>query len=159
MLKTNAFTLIELLAVIIILAIISLISTPVILNVIESSREEARKRSVAGYADAVSIAIVKGKLNSNGADFNIDADWIKDNVKYSGSSVTCNEVITSSTGTILNHCVVEANSTQYCYSSGKVSNCTNKIETLSANQIEYQPSADWDVSTVQEALDYLREHR
>ena len=39
--KENAFTLIELLAVIIILAIVALIATPIILNVIEDARISA----------------------------------------------------------------------------------------------------------------------
>ena len=41
--KENAFTLIELLAVIIILAIVALIATPIILNVIEDARISAGK--------------------------------------------------------------------------------------------------------------------
>ena len=43
--KNKGFTLIELLAVIVILAIIALIATPVILNIINSSREQANIRS------------------------------------------------------------------------------------------------------------------
>ena len=43
--KNKGFTLIELLAVIVILAIIALIATPVILNIIDDSKEESNKRS------------------------------------------------------------------------------------------------------------------
>ena len=39
----KGFTLIELLAVIVILAIIALIATPIILNIINDAREQARK--------------------------------------------------------------------------------------------------------------------
>ena len=39
--KKNAFTLIELLAVIVVLAIIALIATPAVLNIIEDSKKAA----------------------------------------------------------------------------------------------------------------------
>ena len=44
--KKNAFTLIELLAVIVILAIIALIATPIILGIIEDAKRDAFLRSV-----------------------------------------------------------------------------------------------------------------
>ena len=43
--KNKAFTLIELLAVIVILAIIALIATPIILGIIKDARENAKQRS------------------------------------------------------------------------------------------------------------------
>ena len=57
--NTKGFTLVELLAVIVILAIIALIATPIILGVIEDARKGAAKSSALGFADAVekSIAI------------------------------------------------------------------------------------------------------
>ena len=50
---SNAFTLIELLAIIVILAIIAVITVPIILNVIENSRVGAIKDSAYGYKDAI----------------------------------------------------------------------------------------------------------
>lgn len=44
----NGFTLVELLAVIVIIAIIALITTPIILNVVQSSRENAFKDTAHG---------------------------------------------------------------------------------------------------------------
>ena len=52
----NGFTLVELLAIIVILAIIALITTPVILNVIENSRLNAAKDKAWGTIDAVKVA-------------------------------------------------------------------------------------------------------
>ncbi len=52
----KGFTLVELLAIIVILAIIALITTPVILNVIENSRLNAAKDKAWGTIDAVRIA-------------------------------------------------------------------------------------------------------
>ena len=52
----KGFTLVELLAIIVILTIIALITTPVILNVIEKSRLNAAKDKAWGTIDAVRIA-------------------------------------------------------------------------------------------------------
>lgn len=49
----SGFTLIELLAVIVILAVIALIASPIILGIIEDSRESSRVRSVEQYAKAI----------------------------------------------------------------------------------------------------------
>ena len=52
-LLNKGFTLVELLAVIVLLAIVALIATPVIDNVIDSSRKRANERSIEGYANAI----------------------------------------------------------------------------------------------------------
>lgn len=52
----KGFTLVELLAVIVILAIIALIATPIILNVIDNAKEGAAKNSAYGYIDALEKA-------------------------------------------------------------------------------------------------------
>ena len=44
--RKNAFTLIELLAVIVVLAIIALIATPVVINIINDAQISADKRSI-----------------------------------------------------------------------------------------------------------------
>jgi len=51
--KRNAFTLIELLAIIIILAIIAVITVPIILNVIDNAKKGSIKDSAYGYKNAV----------------------------------------------------------------------------------------------------------
>lgn len=53
-LNKKAFTLIELIAVIIILSIVSLMATAVILNVVEDSRKQAAIVSMNSYLDSVS---------------------------------------------------------------------------------------------------------
>ena len=60
--KKNAFTLIELLAVIVILAIIALIATPIILGIINDSKEQTNKISAENYIDAVEQAIVRENM-------------------------------------------------------------------------------------------------
>ena len=51
--KKNAFTLIELLAIIIVLAIIFVITVPVIMRVIENSKKGSAEQSAVNYKDAV----------------------------------------------------------------------------------------------------------
>ena len=59
----KGFTLIELLAVIVILAIIALIATPIVLNIINDTKESATLRSADFYLDGVEYAISKKILN------------------------------------------------------------------------------------------------
>ena len=68
--KNKAFTLIELLAVIVILAIIALIATPIILGIINSTRSEARERSAEAVAHAVETAYMQTamKAKNNGSN-------------------------------------------------------------------------------------------
>ena len=56
--KQKGFTLVELLAVIVILAVIALIATPQVLSMIESSRKGAAESSVISYVVAVEKTIV-----------------------------------------------------------------------------------------------------
>ena len=60
----KGFTLIELLAVIVILAIIALIATPIVLNIINESKESAMLRSAEMYLDAVEQSIALEKMNN-----------------------------------------------------------------------------------------------
>ena len=53
----KGFTLIELLAVIVVLAIIALIASPIILNIIESSKKKVAIDSAYGYIEAVELQI------------------------------------------------------------------------------------------------------
>ena len=76
--KVLGFTLIELLAVIVILAIIALIATPIVLNIINDTKESAIKQSADFYEDAlelsISTAILKNKTIKDGVYNIIDGD-------------------------------------------------------------------------------------
>ena len=58
----KGFTLIELLAVIVILAVIALIATPIILNIIEDTREQSAKSSANLYVDGLAKQIVSKNM-------------------------------------------------------------------------------------------------
>ena len=65
----NAFTLIELLAVIVILAIIAIIATPIVLNIIKDSKNSAKLRSANFYLNSFETSIaqeedIEGKLKN-----------------------------------------------------------------------------------------------
>ena len=60
----KGFTLIELLAVIVILAIIALIATPIVLNIINETKESADLRSAEMYLDAVEQSIARSMLQN-----------------------------------------------------------------------------------------------
>ena len=72
--KKNAFTLIELLAVIVILAVILVIAIPRILDVIETSKKDSFKTSAQIIADSADKKYVENKLN------NIDEEITCENV-------------------------------------------------------------------------------
>ena len=61
----KGFTLVELLAVIVILAIIALIATPIVINVVNESREKANLRSIESYAKAYETAYYQALLTDN----------------------------------------------------------------------------------------------
>ena len=110
----KGFTLIELLAVIVILAVIALIASPIILGIIEDSREAARIRSVEAYADAIqttvttymttsadvgSISICTTAADTGVIDASKEAkegdltcNGAKKAVTYSGSTVECQSI-------------------------------------------------------------------
>ena len=63
--KKKGFTLVELLAVIVILAVIALIATPTILGVIEKSRKGAANSSALGYIDALEKQIAINEMDTD----------------------------------------------------------------------------------------------
>ena len=63
----KGFTLIELLAVIVILAVIALIATPIVLSIIEQTKESAVLRSAEHYLSAVEHSIANKSLSIGGS--------------------------------------------------------------------------------------------
>ena len=84
---SKAFTLIELLAVIVILAIIALIAVPIVINIINNAKKESYKRSVDLYVDAVEKTMIKHQMTHSG--FNSNTWEIYD----SGKNLKCGEEI------------------------------------------------------------------
>ena len=111
----KGFTLIELLAVIVILAIIALIATPIILNIISTSKEESDKRSIELYGEAIKNAIANYAMN-NPEDDDITLEDIEDKIEYKGSKVECGTIQIHTDGTIyLAECKVDTKEVEYTY--------------------------------------------
>ena len=62
--KRKAFTLIELIAVLVIMAIITLIVTPLVMNIIRKAKVSVRKRSIDAYGRSVELAIASYLLDT-----------------------------------------------------------------------------------------------
>ena len=94
--KIKGFTLIELLAVIVILAIIALIATPIILNVIEESRDKSNMNSTYGLVDAAKLYYAE---NITDGKVSFDTNLL-DTLKVTGKKPDSGEVKINEKGEI-----------------------------------------------------------
>ena len=102
--KKNAFTLIELIAVLVILAIIALIVTPLVMNIVKKAKDSANKRSVDGYGKAVELAVATYLLDNG--DYPTTLDDLT--VEYTGNEVVCNvKTLNEDGGVYLSECSVK----------------------------------------------------
>ena len=83
--KNKAFTLIELVSVLVILAILALIVTPLVLNIIRKARTAADKRSIDAYGRSIELAIADYLLDTGNFPTSIEDLTIE----YSGDRVVC----------------------------------------------------------------------
>ena len=84
--KKKGFTLIELISVLVILAILALIVTPLVLNIIRKAKVAADRRSVDAYGRSVELAIATHIMDTGQIPTNLDALT----VEYTGKTVVCN---------------------------------------------------------------------
>ena len=85
--KKKGFTLIELIAVLVIMAILALIVTPLVMSIIRKVRVSADKRSVDAYGRSIELAIT-GYLLDNGT-FPTSIEQLT--IEYSGDEVVCEQ--------------------------------------------------------------------
>ncbi len=101
--KKKAFTLIELIAVLVILAILALIITPLVMNIIRKAKISADKRSIDAYGRSVELAIATHLLDTGA----FPTDLKNLNVEYTGKVVNCNVMqIKENGGIYLSECRV-----------------------------------------------------
>ena len=115
----KGFTLVELLAVIVILALIALITIPVILNVVEKSKVKTYQRSIDSYAHSIEKAIAEYYLDhENGISTILTVSYLESSnyIKYEGNKVKCAVAeIYSDKSIYLNNCTVNGESVNYKY--------------------------------------------
>ena len=110
--KKRGFTLIELIAVLVIMAIIALIVTPLVMSIIRSAQDSANKRSIDAYGRSAQIAVA-GYLLDNG---DVPTDFSQINVEYSGARVSCSTQQINYDGSVyLTGCTVNDVAVDYVY--------------------------------------------
>ena len=103
--RKKGFTLIELIAVLVIMAIIALIVTPLVMSIIKKAKISARKRSVDAYGRSVELAIASYLLDTGTFPTNEQLPNLK--IEYSGSTVVCNVMAMKENGGLyLSECKV-----------------------------------------------------
>ena len=101
--KKRGFTLIEVIAVLVILAVITLIVTPLVMNIIRKAKDSANKRSIDAYGRSMEYAVATYMLND--AEFPTSFDDIS--IEYRGAKVECAVNIVNYDGSIfIDKCAV-----------------------------------------------------
>ena len=115
--KEKGFTLIELIAVLVIMAILALIVTPLVMSIIKKAKVSADKRSIDAYGRSIELAIA-GYLLDNG-DFPTSIDQLT--IEYSGEEVVCTTTqLNSDSSVYLAGCTVGGRTVEgYTYGSDK----------------------------------------
>ncbi len=135
--KKKGFTLIELIAVLVIMAIIALIATPLVMNIIRKARISADKRSIDAYGRSVELAIA-GYLLDTGK-FPTEVSQLT--IEYSGNKVDCSTTqINPDSSVYLSDCKVNNREvSNYTYGSDKSPTYqTYKVgDTVTYNDIDF----------------------
>ena len=119
--KKKGFTLIELIAVLVILAILALIVTPLVMNIIRKAKPAADKRSIDAYGRSIEIAIAGYLLDTGTFPTSIG----ELTVEYSGDRVVCSTTQLNSDSSIyLAECTVGGRSVDYTYGTDTSSTYT-----------------------------------
>ena len=101
--KNKGFTLIELIAVLVIMAIIALIVTPLVLNVVRKAKDAANKRSVDAYGKSIDLAVAAYLMEKG--DFPTSVDQLT--IEYSGKEVVCGvSLLNEDSSVYLSECTV-----------------------------------------------------
>ena len=148
--KNKGFTLVELLAVIVILALIALIATPIILNVISDAKKEAAKDSAYGYIEAIENAIIRNDFEEDDNFLSPDASGCyelneldkKVNIKGTKPKIDDSAQVCLKDGTVTNLTGVEIDGYEFTYADDELSmNEKSKKYTVYANgtAVYYNP--------------------
>ena len=111
--RKKGFTLIELIAVLVIMAILALIVTPLVMSIIRKAKISADKRSIDAYGRSIELAIA-GYLLDNGS-FPTSIGQLT--IEYSGEEVVCSTIqLNNDSSVYLADCTVGGRSVEgYTY--------------------------------------------
>ena len=108
----KGFTLIELIAVLVIMAILALIVTPLVMTIIRKARISADKRSIDAYGRSIELAVASYLLDTG--KFPTDVSQLT--IEYSGSLVECSTTqLNSDSSVYLTGCTVAGRAVDYTY--------------------------------------------
>ena len=114
--RGKGFTLIELIAVLVIMAILALIVTPLVMNIIRKARIAADKRSIDAYGRSIELAVAGYLLDTGRFPTSVDQLTIE----YSGNEVVCTTTqLNSDSSVYLDGCTVAGRSVDYHYGENK----------------------------------------
>ena len=139
--KKRGFTLIELIAVLVILAILVLIVTPLVMNIIRKARIAADKRSIDAYGRSIELAIANYLLDNG--DFPTSISQLT--IEYSGDEVVCSTTqLKSDSSVYLTGCTVGGRSVDYDYGTEEtVTYDTYSVgDEVSYNNVDYRVIAN-----------------
>ena len=147
--RGKGFTLIELIAVLVIMAIIALIVTPLVMNIIRKARTSADKRSVDAYGRSIELAIAGYLLDTGKFPTSVEQLTIE----YSGNQVVCSTTkINSDSSVYLAGCTVAGRSVEnYIYGEDKTPpaptyNSYSVGDQVTYNNINYYVIKDSDAT-------------
>ena len=147
--KFRGFTLIELIAVLVIMAIIALIVTPLVMSIIRKARISADKRSVDAYGRSIELAIA-GYLLDTGK-FPTEVSQLT--IEYSGSQVVCSTTqINTDSSVYLAGCTVAGRNVEnYTYGEDKTPQATTYTayqvgDQVTYNNVDYYVIKDSDIT-------------
>ena len=134
-LRKQGFTLIELIAVLVIMAILALIVTPLVMNIIRKARIAADKRSIDAYGRSIELAIA-GYLLDTGK-FPTEVSELT--IEYSGDTVTCEITqINPDSSVYLSNCKVNNREvSNYSYGNDKTPKIYNVGDIVTYNDIDF----------------------
>ena len=153
--KSNkGFTLVELLAVIVILAIIALIATPIILGVIDTAKKGSAEASALAYVKAVEDQIIIGQVTTETTDdielpatsavYAVGTDV---SVQVKGTAPKSGSLTIDSKGEVTNACLVlemsgSTYNVLYDGSEAEVSDCTPSASTVTGGEVSGDASQE-----------------
>lgn len=144
--KKKGFTLIELIAVLVIMAIIALIVTPLVMSIIKKAKDAADRRSVDAYGRSIEIAMA-GYLLDNG-EFPSSFAEIANQIEYSGNTITCGVTEISEDYSVhLSECKVDGRDVKidgdewYTYDNSALAGSTTNSDSGSDSGSDSEPDS------------------